>query len=479
LTALSKRSTGAKHAIAIVEHLLHEELAFHHKHFAIMIRGLGRRGLWQRACQMLDVMRQRDLEPNVILYNAAADACRRSQAWAVALALLDLMPHRSAIVDVITCSTIVAACTAASKWEAGLQIFAELTGRADASTKRSDSEHVRVDQQSVSTGIAACARGAQWMLALVFLSDFAPEVQPDLVSYNAVIDACGKGQQWQRGLATFARLQAAALKPDAVAYNTTATACEGGQRWDVALHLFHEMRPRSVPLDIVSYNAAIHACWRGGGTLWEVAVSLFAELPAASFSPTVATYGTLLAVHADARRWEGALALLDEMRVRAGPASGRSSAASASLAVDDAAYSTAITAVSASPDGAARALALYREAEAAGALSPWLRSENGVVDLHGHTVEVALAAVHSVLADCAAQPQGRYCHDPARDLVLVTGRGLHSDGAIPKLIPALASFLGERFDPPLEFRCGTHRGGRYVVPADSLQRWIQAGGGLT
>ena len=51
------------HALAIIDHLLYEGLAFHHKHFVIAIAALGRRRLWQAAVGLLTEMPNGPLRP--------------------------------------------------------------------------------------------------------------------------------------------------------------------------------------------------------------------------------------------------------------------------------------------------------------------------------------------------------------------------------------------------------------------------------
>merc|ERR1719469_1181616 len=100
----------------MVGHILYEELAYHHKHFAIMMSGLARKGLWRSACALLDEMRTRGLEPNVICYNIALEACRRGHQWQYAFELYDTMQERAAVPDVISYTSLITACETGSRW---------------------------------------------------------------------------------------------------------------------------------------------------------------------------------------------------------------------------------------------------------------------------------------------------------------------------------------------------------------------------
>eukprot|EP00434_Breviolum_minutum_P017209 symbB.v1.2.015192.t1/scaffold1044.1/size142232/13 len=72
-----RRENDPKEMSAIVEHLLYENLMFHHRHFTMALNSLGRSSLWPLALDLLPEMQHRDLVPNTITYNAAMDACRK------------------------------------------------------------------------------------------------------------------------------------------------------------------------------------------------------------------------------------------------------------------------------------------------------------------------------------------------------------------------------------------------------------------
>lgn len=74
------RGSNPRETSVIVEHLLYENLMFHHRHFTMALNSLGRSSLWPLAISLLPEMRFRDLKPNTITYNAAVDACRKGSA---------------------------------------------------------------------------------------------------------------------------------------------------------------------------------------------------------------------------------------------------------------------------------------------------------------------------------------------------------------------------------------------------------------
>lgn len=446
LTALSKRSTSNADVVAITGHLLYEGLLFHHKHFAIAASGLAKRHLWRAACELFSEMRGQDLEPNTIICNIALDGCRRAHEWVQALAMLeDMRSGHLARPDVISYTTAVIACEKGGNWEAALKTFACLLA-----------ERLRPDQRCLSAVLSACASGHLWALALDFIANPESLKPPlDVVCYNGAISACAKAMQWTRSLAILASIARHGPAPDAVSYNSAIDACQGAHRWPEAFNLLQAMTARRVVPTVVTYIAAIHACSRAGGAMWAHALQLLSELRCRKLAPTLVTYGALMAAAASAGRWELSHVLLEQMRTEA-------------LAPDRSAYGSAVIAhAGPGPLLMAHRVALYREVVRRGLLSPWDASEPGVLDLHGHGVEMALAAVHSVIADLS--PRGV----PETDLVIITGRGLHGDAGESRLFPALAQFLYEEFSPPLVLRRGSNPG-RWVVTAESLKAWLDS-----
>ena len=59
-------------------------------------------GQWQQALALLDQMREKDVTPDVITYNAAISAREKGGQWQQALALLDQMLEKGITANVIT-----------------------------------------------------------------------------------------------------------------------------------------------------------------------------------------------------------------------------------------------------------------------------------------------------------------------------------------------------------------------------------------
>ena len=59
---------------------------------------------------LLETMRQRDLTPNVITYNAATSACQKGGQWQRAFELLERMPQRALTPNLTSYTAATSAC---------------------------------------------------------------------------------------------------------------------------------------------------------------------------------------------------------------------------------------------------------------------------------------------------------------------------------------------------------------------------------
>ncbi|CAK8997287.1 Pentatricopeptide repeat-containing protein At2g41720 (Protein EMBRYO DEFECTIVE 2654) [Durusdinium trenchii] len=241
-----KRSASAEETLTIVDHLLYEDLVFHHRHFTLLLNSLGRRSLWRTSLQLLPEMWQRDLVPNSISFNAAMDACQKGAAWQHATSLLKEMESEEMGIpspDVVSYSTAMSACAKAGNWEMTLGFFVSMQQRL-----------LSPDATSVSNVVTACSKGEHWELAIQLMEDHqCRRGEMDLVCHNAMIHAMCSGKRWQQAVDHFDQLPSA----DVVSYNTTMMALSESQEWQKALELFQQLK-RHGPLPTTnSFNIAM------------------------------------------------------------------------------------------------------------------------------------------------------------------------------------------------------------------------------
>lgn len=112
----------------------------------------------------------REVQSNLLSYNAAVSATEKSGRWQCATDLLTIGAWSGLQTDVISFNAAISACNAGDAWKEALEVLAELQTRS---------------------------------------------LDADIISFNSAISACEKSQRWQQALSLLAEaLQSSPLFPD-------------------------------------------------------------------------------------------------------------------------------------------------------------------------------------------------------------------------------------------------------------------------
>eukprot|EP00933_Yihiella_yeosuensis_P059746 TRINITY_DN6135_c0_g1_i9.p1 TRINITY_DN6135_c0_g1~~TRINITY_DN6135_c0_g1_i9.p1 ORF type:complete len:145 (+),score=13.01 TRINITY_DN6135_c0_g1_i9:237-671(+) len=80
-------------------------------------------GQWQTALNLLSLMHQSRVVPNVISYSAAIRACETGCQWQLALILLILNPLSKVLPDAISYDAAIRACQKGGQWQSALDLL--------------------------------------------------------------------------------------------------------------------------------------------------------------------------------------------------------------------------------------------------------------------------------------------------------------------------------------------------------------------
>ena len=123
---------------------------------------------------------------------------------------------------------------------------------------------------------------------------------PDLYGFSAALSACAAGAQWPEALLWLAAVGHMALQSNGVMVSAAVTACESAGRWAHALATFAQrlgqgpksLRARSLRPDLVLVNSAIAAApWSGALHLLKAQQEWRMTLNMASFVDPRAVFG--------------------------------------------------------------------------------------------------------------------------------------------------------------------------------------------
>eukprot|EP00913_Durusdinium_trenchii_P031415 g29410.t1 len=157
--------------------------------------------------------------------------------------------------------------------------------------------------------ISSLEKVGQWLQALHYFEFMcSSDLQPSLVSFNAMISSFEKGEQWQMGICFLQMMQDLEIQPDIFSFNALISCCEKGGHWQTALSFFQSMLEAAVQPVVISYGALISACEKA--SQWESALQLFEAIPKAQLRPSTTSLNAAISACEKAFRWPESLSLL-------------------------------------------------------------------------------------------------------------------------------------------------------------------------
>jgi pentatricopeptide repeat protein len=198
--------------------------------FNAMMGVYARSGRIDDVRQLLDTMRERGVEPDLVSFNTLINAMAKSRCLAAGVAPDLLLEVRQAGLrpDVITYNTLISACSKSSNLDDAVTIFEEMT---------------------------------------------YSECRPDLWTYNAMVSVhgrCGKVQEAER---LFKELVEKGFMPDAVSYNSLLYAYAKEGDAENVERVCEELVKTGFTKNEITYNTLIHMYGKMGRL--DIAIGLY------------------------------------------------------------------------------------------------------------------------------------------------------------------------------------------------------------
>eukprot|EP00438_Fugacium_kawagutii_P001689 Skav202603 [mRNA] locus=scaffold2348:130045:131379:+ [translate_table: standard] len=298
---------------------------------------------WDRAIEVLKDVRNLNLKPNVVIYNALATAqpwhqvvnlmcimyTRSVQAdqitfgsaihsvsssisssvWLKAALLFDESRMRSIICDVVSCNSAMSTFDAAFEWSRCLKAFEDLR-----------CWNVERNVMVSNTVLSACSRVDLWQESISCLNSLfdngSPGLQPTVVTRGIVMSACAFLRQWAFALHQMSFLSllgsgygsARHAKGNIAICSIGISACAFGSLWKEAVSLCLVARCLEGEVKVRSFNDAIAACGRRGQ--WQWALWLLSE---AGQGSNVVTYAAAITACGESK-WQHALLVFSSLK---------------------------------------------------------------------------------------------------------------------------------------------------------------------
>ncbi|KAK9272242.1 hypothetical protein L1049_002613 [Liquidambar formosana] len=227
-----------------------------------------RNGRFNKVQELLDLMRSRGCEPDLVSFNTLINARLRSGPLIqnLAVELLNEVRRSGIRPDIITYNTLISACSRDSNLEEAVKVFDDLE---------------------------------------------AHNCQPDLWTYNAMISVYGRCGIPTKAERLFKELEVKGFFPDAVTYNSLLYAFAREGNVEKVKEICEEMVKIGFGKDEMTHNTIIHMYGKQGQH--DVALQLYRDMKMSGRNPDVVTYTVLIDSLGKATRMTEAANVMSEM----------------------------------------------------------------------------------------------------------------------------------------------------------------------
>ncbi|XP_038987454.1 pentatricopeptide repeat-containing protein At3g18110, chloroplastic [Phoenix dactylifera] len=223
-------------------------------------------------------------EPSVQVFNAMMGVYARTGRFAEVQELLNTMRDRGLEPDLVSFNTLINARAKAESLPPGsaLELLQEV--------RRSG---LRPDTITYNTLISACSRGAKLEEAMRVFEDMeASRCQPDLWTYNAMVSVYGRRGMTREVARLFRELGEKGFLPDAVTYNSLLFAYAKQGNVEMVERVCKELVDAGFKKDEITYNIIIHMYGKKGRL--DLALQLYDDMKSNGCAPDAVTYTVLI-----------------------------------------------------------------------------------------------------------------------------------------------------------------------------------------
>ncbi|KAK4740664.1 hypothetical protein SAY87_024252 [Trapa incisa] len=220
----------------------------------------------------------------VQVYNAMMGVYARNGRFTNVQHLLDVMRERGCEPDLVSFNTLINARVKSNSLEPNLAIQLLNEVRAGG---------LRPDIITYNTLISACSRESNLDEATKIYNDMEThKCQPDLWTYNAMISVYGRCGLSSRAEKLFKELESRGFLADAVTYNSLLYAFAREGKTERVRDICDEMVSKGFGKDEMTYNTIIHMYGKQGKS--DLALQAYEDMKSCGRKPDAVTYTVLI-----------------------------------------------------------------------------------------------------------------------------------------------------------------------------------------
>ncbi|KAL3524515.1 hypothetical protein ACH5RR_017349 [Cinchona calisaya] len=249
-----------------------------------------RNGRFTKVKQLLDLMRERGCEPDLVSFNTLINARLKSEPLSpnIALELLNEVRRSGIRPDIITYNTLISACSRESNLEEAVKVFDDM-----------EVNKCQPDLWTYNAMISVFGRcGLPGKAERLFKDLESKGFFPDVVTYNSLLYAFAREGNAGKVEEICDEMVKMGFGKDEMTYNTIIHMHGKHGQDDLALQLYRDMKTSGLNPDVVTYTVLIDSL--GKVNKITEAAKVMSEMLNAGVKPTVRTYSALICGYAKA-----------------------------------------------------------------------------------------------------------------------------------------------------------------------------------
>lgn len=249
-----------------------------------------RNGRFSKVQQLLDLMRQRGCEPDLVSFNTLINARLKSGPMTpnLGIELLGEVRRSGIQPDIITYNTLISGCSRESNLNEAVKVFQDM-----------EAHKCQPDLWTYNAMISVCGRcGLSGEAERLFKELGSKSFFPDAVTYNSLLHAFARERNVDKVKEICQEMVEMGFTKDEMTYNTIIDMYGKQGKHDIALQIYRDMKSFGRHPDAVTYTVLIDSL--GKANKMTEAANVMSEMLNAGTRPTLRTYSALICGYAKA-----------------------------------------------------------------------------------------------------------------------------------------------------------------------------------
>ncbi|KAJ6735178.1 PPR CONTAINING PLANT-LIKE PROTEIN [Salix purpurea] len=276
---------------------LKERVKFDVYSFGIMIKGCCENGNLDKSFQLLGLLQDIGLSPNVVIYTTLIDGCCKNGDIEKARSLFEKMGEMGLVANQYTFTVLINGLFKKGLKKDGFDLFEKMKINGLFPNLYTYNWYSKAGNWK---GVADLAREME-----------GRGISPSKVTCTVLIDAYVRLQDMEKAFQIFSSMERFGLVPDVYVYGVLIHGlCMKGNMKESS-KLFRSMAEMHVEPSDVIYNTMIHGYCKEDNSYR--ALRLLREMEAKGLVPNVASYSSIIGVLCKDGKWQESEVLLDKM----------------------------------------------------------------------------------------------------------------------------------------------------------------------